>query len=636
MVRGFSTFAAAAAVSIVALAGATASAAEPPSLDLRYFRASTDPNGGLYLEPVATPGHLEWNVGAWASYANRLLTLETPARREAAVPVEHQLSVDWVAGVGLTDRLAVGVVLPSVVYQSGSELRGVLPEADALPSAALGDLAFTAKATLIPSGEIGGFALGALARVSLPTGDQTSYISESAAGGELRALAELGLVAIVLRGTAGVRVRGSEQTYAKLTFGHELPWGAGISFKPQVLGIDRAGRWQWNLEAHGSTSLTPTFASTLQSPAALALSSRVQIGHAALTVGAEAPLVDAVGAPRVRAVLGLGFAPRFPDVDEEGLDDDEDQCAELAEDKDGFEDSDGCPDFDNDGDGVPDESDKCPAEKEDGDGFEDEDGCVDPDNDHDGVLDAKDACPAEPGPASMPGAEPGCPVKDQDVDGIPDGLDKCPKQPEDRDSHEDVDGCPDPDNDADSVPDAEDACPVAPGPARSDPALHGCPSPDKDGDTFDDGADGCVDRPEDWNGNADADGCPDDAQRAAMARFEESALGLRLVLARPITFDAAGVDARSEDSVRAIAALLNGRPEAVLMVAVRPTGAGGEAEQTALNRSFAIVEALRRYTHRDDVAETIGWSAVRKLPGAAERGVGFLVLSPNRAGSKPP
>jgi len=62
-------------------------------------------------------------------------------------------------------------------------------------------------------------------------------------------------------------------------------------------------------------------------------------------------------------------------------------------------------DFDHDG--IPDRTDKCPNEAEDKDGFEDEDGCPDPDNDKDGLLDGKDKCPNEPGPAESGG----CPKK---------------------------------------------------------------------------------------------------------------------------------------------------------------------------------------------------------------------------------
>jgi outer membrane protein OmpA-like peptidoglycan-associated protein len=66
-----------------------------------------------------------------------------------------------------------------------------------------------------------------------------------------------------------------------------------------------------------------------------------------------------------------------PDQDGDGIPDDQDKCPDRAEDKDGFEDQDGCPDIDNDQDGVLDIADKCPTEPETRNGYEDEDGCPD-------------------------------------------------------------------------------------------------------------------------------------------------------------------------------------------------------------------------------------------------------------------
>jgi OOP family OmpA-OmpF porin len=98
------------------------------------------------------------------------------------------------------------------------------------------------------------------------------------------------------------------------------------------------------------------------------------------------------------------------DTDADGIDDKDDKCPKEAEDKDGFEDDDGCPDLDNDGDGVADDADKCPTEAEDKDNFQDDDGCPDPDN---------------------------------DGDGVPDAADKCADQAETKNGFEDGDGCPD-------------------------------------------------------------------------------------------------------------------------------------------------------------------------------------------------
>lgn len=114
------------------------------------------------------------------------------------------------------------------------------------------------------------------------------------------------------------------------------------------------------------------------------------------------------------------------DTDADGVMDPDDKCKNEVEDKDLFDDTDGCPDPDNDADGVLDGDDRCPVEAEDKDNYEDDDGCVD---------------------------------KDNDADGIPDTADKCSNEPEDRDGFKDADGCPELDNDNDSFSDAQDKCP---------------------------------------------------------------------------------------------------------------------------------------------------------------------------------
>jgi OOP family OmpA-OmpF porin len=97
------------------------------------------------------------------------------------------------------------------------------------------------------------------------------------------------------------------------------------------------------------------------------------------------------------------------DRDGDGIPDNLDKCPDEPEDKDGFQDEDGCPDLDNDGDGIPDALDKCPNEPEDKDGFQDEDGCPDPDNDNDGIPDARDKCPNEPETFNNYKDDDGCP-----------------------------------------------------------------------------------------------------------------------------------------------------------------------------------------------------------------------------------
>ncbi len=109
------------------------------------------------------------------------------------------------------------------------------------------------------------------------------------------------------------------------------------------------------------------------------------------------------------------------DRDADGVADAEDVCPYEPETINGVRDGDGCPEApevlaaapepaaaeeappplalersdDLDGDGLPAYEDACPEEAEDPDGFEDADGCPEPDDDLDGVADADDGCPRE-------------------------------------------------------------------------------------------------------------------------------------------------------------------------------------------------------------------------------------------------
>jgi hypothetical protein len=628
---------------LLVLAGLLSSAhsyAQPiPSLDLRGFRPPTAPDSALYLEPTRTPGGSEWNVGAWLSYAHRPVTLRDADGEHRASVIAHQFSVDYLASFGIGERLAIGLSLPSVVYQDGDDVSGVIGSEE-LPTTAMGDIGFDAKATLLPPGELGGLGLAALGRVTAPTGDERSYLGEGSVTGEMRLLGEIKLIALDLRASAGAKIRAEEDEYVGENFSHQLPWGVGVAVRPQALGLDERGRWMWNLEVRGALALVPEFGSGPQSPAAVGVSARYSVGDLSALGGVELPLNGAVGVPNVRPVLALGWAPRFHDSDSDGIEDERDQCADLAEDKDGFEDQDGCPDFDDDSDGVPDDEDRCADHLEDLDEHADEDGCPDPDNDGDRILDTQDACPNQAGIASKHPKQNGCPAVDTDQDGSLDAEDRCPRAAEDKDGFQDDDGCPDHDNDRDRVQDVDDACPNERGPERSDPDLNGCPSPDRDGDTYDDKEDRCPDVPEDFDGVDDTDGCVDDEAAKPPAQRGKPLVTLDQVQGRwvlsvkkPIVFQKDGLTLAPETalSLRAIAQKLNERPDFVLIAGVRPTGKTPAAEQLALTKSFVLVNEIRALTHRDEAAETIGWAAVQAQPGAGASGIGFMILA-----SRPP
>ena len=139
-----------------------------------------------------------------------------------------------------------------------------------------------------------------------------------------------------------------------------------------------------------------------------------------------------------QAVMAHG-SDETTDRDDDGVVDRFDHCIDRAEDPDGFQDEDGCPEIDNDGDGVEDERDACVNVMEDLDDWEDDDGCPDPDNDGDGLLDVTDACPKVAGSVEQDG----CPDPDSDGDGVVDRLDRCADEQETVNDYLDEDGCSD-------------------------------------------------------------------------------------------------------------------------------------------------------------------------------------------------
>src|SRR3569832_607840 len=104
-----------------------------------------------------------------------------------------------------------------------------------------------------------------------------------------------------------------------------------------------------------------------------------------------------------------GFPAYKHDSDGDGIPDDRDACPLQEEDKDGFEDGDGCPDLDFVVVGFLFVLVKCPLYPEDNDGFEDAVVCPDLDNDHDGIPDAQDKCPNDPETINGVKDDDGCP-----------------------------------------------------------------------------------------------------------------------------------------------------------------------------------------------------------------------------------
>lgn len=152
----------------------------------------------------------------------------------------------------------------------------------------------------------------------------------------------------------------------------------GCPESPLALQAARALRFQAPAASVLPSSPTATSAAAVSSSGPASGSAGTQGG----VLAGAAPTEPSASRPASPAALPASAASAIAvaateDSDKDGIPDEEDRCPISAEDKDSFEDEDGCPDPDNDEDGILDAQDRCPLEAETQNGYEDEDGCPD-------------------------------------------------------------------------------------------------------------------------------------------------------------------------------------------------------------------------------------------------------------------
>lgn len=354
-----------------------------PQLDAQSFEPSIDAHGGLWTDDSAIGAHLSPSARLVLHWVDDPLVIVYADGRRAEL-LGSALTADALAGISLW-RLRVGARVPVVLGSSSDILAG---------GGGLGDLGLDLKARLL-DGRQAPLGLAASARLSLPTSTVDAAIGGPGAGVELGLVADRRLDRLLLAANAGALLR-PEAAVGGVTLGDAITLRGAAGWEISSRGglsLDLASQ----LELHDSSDLAP--------PLEALLGGWWQAwGPLTLRGGLGKGLTDGVGCPDWRGVLALSWEPVSapPDRDWDGLSDGEDACPELAEDHDGTDDGDGCPDVDNDRDGILDVEDACPDLA----GPTSGGGCPPPDDDGDGVPDADDACPDSPGVAS----ERGCPA----------------------------------------------------------------------------------------------------------------------------------------------------------------------------------------------------------------------------------
>ncbi len=288
--------------------------------------------------------------------------------------VSDLLSFNALGALGFPYDLELGVDIP-LGHASGDDIQTLGD-----PGFALGDIRLLPKWRLSPADEAAGVSV--VVAVVLPTATGGDGQGASSIVAEPKVVADVAFPFLSLAANAGFRYRPGAETVEDLSFGSEFTYGAAVGVPlgtPEWVGLAELLGSAPVIESKGASEpLEGHFGVRWFAPAG-----------PVFTLGAGRGFVAGRGSPDVRVSLGVAWDPRpepaptpVPavapqDTDGDGLLDPDDQCPRDPEDRDGFEDDDGCPDPDNDQDGLLDGADNCPLEPEDKDGFEDTDGCPD-------------------------------------------------------------------------------------------------------------------------------------------------------------------------------------------------------------------------------------------------------------------
>jgi outer membrane protein OmpA-like peptidoglycan-associated protein len=613
---------------LVVLGARAAAAQEDPEVDIEYtpgfdpeaFAASADPDQISLVDGARTQAKGSLAIGIAFHFAGPELGIcvRDAAAAEAGCKVEGDILTSRLrADLGVLygfGRFDVRLALPLVLHQSTdfTPASGESP----LGSAGVGDPRVAIRYQLARPGSLN---IAADLAVAVPTGGE-DFIGDHGLVIDPRVLFDVRRGRFGAGVNLGYRFRQESAKIADLYVDDEITWAAAAEYwlSPRKLAVGAAAYGRVGIMNAPADVMDPTGAPSEigfeELPAEAMGSLRYFVSpRFAIDVGGGRGLTTGYGAAPFRVLAGLRWidqkeppvAPLVTDRDREGIDDDDDKCPKTAEDMDGFEDLDGCPEDDNDDDNVKDDADRCPLVAEDVDGFEDGDGCPDADNDGDGIRDEADICPGVAEDADGIKDGDGCPEGDDDDDGIPDDIDRCPGAAEDKDGLADTDGCPEDDVDADGLKDQDDRCPT-------------------EAEVFND-----VD---------DADGCPDEGRTLAFVE------GDAVVITEKIFFDVnrARIKTRSQPVLNAVAAIL--RAHADLKVSIEghtdDQGGGDWNRKLSQLRSERVRDYLIKKGIGADRLEAKGFGSDRPLVRGTDeaardrnRRVEFVIIG--RTGAEP-
>jgi len=301
--------------------------ADAPAFNAQSYRPPIDARATLWADDSGLAQSNTWTARMSVGYAKKLLSVTSALTGQTQFLVDDLVQVDLLGGYTL-GRVRMGLDVPIFPLVTSEIVDG---------KAGLGDVALDLRATLIDAGERP-LGLALATRLSGPTSTVDLPLGSPGLGYEASAIVDLqmpsALVALNLgyRGVPATQLDAftvDDQLIARLGLGVPVGEAFGISG-------DLASNIQLNqpLDNVANTAMEG-LAGFWYRP------NRFWV----MRLGSGGGLTGGIGAPLMRSVFIVGYEPEPDgDADGDGYLDSLDPCPDKAEDMDGWEDDDGCPD----------------------------------------------------------------------------------------------------------------------------------------------------------------------------------------------------------------------------------------------------------------------------------------------------
>lgn len=277
-------------------AGALAKDTGLEGFNVQRFSPNFDGYGVYNVYGSQVLPHLKFSAGLFANFSRRLANIDMPARGSTLDAVQNNLTMDFVAAIGIKDFMDVGLGIPF------TPLQGVYNYNDLQRhrTSAMGDLRLDIKFEAFKDAPRS-VGLGFLSEATFPSGNRGAFMGNDGVTWEGKAILGKTFKPVSLYANAGYRFMKAVRVLST-AYDDVLTFGGGVNAR---LPFHRSS---WILKAEVTGETVANNMSREMTPVEVRAGVRKEFRNGlALEVGGGRGLTSAIGSPQVRIFAGLSF-----------------------------------------------------------------------------------------------------------------------------------------------------------------------------------------------------------------------------------------------------------------------------------------------------------------------------------------